>query len=120
MSSSLPRDTTDPSTPEGDTANQPPWPRPGRTAQTVHGRRPGVAEDRSTTVALDPPGHRWQRRGGQVAVVVTGTVTVVTTDSGPAQRCRSTRRITLRWLIDDRLGPANASHWVVADVGTGS
>ena len=76
-----------------------------------------VAEDRRTTVVLDPPGPVVAVGSGQVAVVVTGR-TVVTTDAGQTSEVPLDERITLRLI--GPTGTANASHWVVTDVGTGS
>ena len=108
-------DTTDLTHPEGDAAErallapglglprQPAWPAAW------------VAEDRRTTVVLDPPGPALAVGGGQVAVVVTGR-TVVTTDHGPSVAVPVDERITLR--LTRSMGHAAA--WVVTDVGTGS
>jgi hypothetical protein len=68
-------------------------------------------------VVLDPPGPEVAAGSGQVAVVVTGR-TVVTTDAGQNSEVPLDERITLRLI--GPMGPVNGSHWVVADVGTGS
>jgi hypothetical protein len=76
-----------------------------------------VAEHRQTTVVLDPPGPVVAVGSGQVAVVVTGR-TVVTTDAGQSSEVPVDERITLRLIRPT--GTANASQWVVTDVGSGS
>ena len=83
-----------------------------------------VAEDRRTTVVLDPPGPAVAVGAGQVAVVVTGRM-VVTTDAGPSTEVPVDERVTLRLiaaLITQRLigTTRSAPRWVVTNVGTGS
>jgi hypothetical protein len=76
-----------------------------------------IAENRHTTVRLDPPGPGVAVGSGRVAIVVTGR-TIVTTDAGPSSEVPVNERITLR--PTGRAGTPNASHWVVTDVGSSS
>ena len=108
-------DTTDPNHPEGD-ATERALLAPGlNVLSQLKWPEAWVAEDRRTTVALDPPGPAVAVSAGQVAVVVTGR-TLVTNDAGPSAEVPVDERITLRLI-----GPtASAPHWVVTNVGTGS
>ena len=115
-SSSRPPDTTDPTHPEGDTAERAAL-APGLTVpRRVVWPEAWVAEDRRTTVVLDPPGPVVAVGTGQVAVVVTGR-TVVTTDTGRPSEVPVDERITLR--PTGPTGTANGSA-SVTDVGSGS
>ncbi len=110
-------DTTDPTHPEGDTAERAALAPALTVPRRVTWPEAWVAEDRRTTVVLDPPGPVVPVGSGQVAVVVTGRM-VVTTDIGQTSEVPVDERVTLR-----PTGPAgspNASHWVVTDVGSGS
>ncbi len=110
-------DTTDPTHPEGDTAERAALAPALTVPRRVTWPEAWVAEDRRTTVVLDPPGPVVPVGSGQVAVVVTGRM-VVTTDIGQTSEVPVDERVTLR-----PTGPAgspNASHWVVTDVGAGS
>jgi hypothetical protein len=109
--------TGDPTHPEGDTAEQAALAPDLAVPRRVVWPEAWVAEDRQTTVELDPPGPVVAEGSGQVAVVVTGR-TIVTTDVGQNSEVPLDERITLRLI--DPTGPVNASNWVVADVGTGS
>jgi len=110
-------DTTDPTSPEGDTVERAAVAPGLAVPRRVAWPEAWVAEDRRTTVVLDPPGPVVAAGSGQVAVVVTGR-TVVTTDADQNSEVPLDERISLRLI--DPTGPVNASHWVVADVGTGS
>ena len=110
-------DTTDPTHPEGDTAERAALAPALTVPRRVTWPEAWVAENRRTTVVLDPPGPVVPVGSGQVAVVVTGRM-VVTTDIGQTSEVPVDERVTLR-----PTGPAgtpNASHWVVTDVGSGS
>jgi hypothetical protein len=110
-------ETTDPTHPEGDTAERAAL-APALTApRRVTWPEAWVAEDRRATVVLDPPGPIIPVGSGQVAVVVTGR-TVVTTDVGQTSEVPVDERVTLR--PTGLAGSPNASHWVVTDVGSGS
>jgi hypothetical protein len=108
-------DTTDPTHPEGDAAERALL-APGLTVpRQLAWPEAWVAEERRTTVVLDPPGPAVAAGAGQVAVVVTGR-TVVTTDAEPSTEVPVDERITLRLI-----GPTgSAPHWVVTNVGTDS
>jgi len=117
-------DTTDPSHPTGDTATE-----MTLAPQLVPSRVPWpvawINEDRRTTVALDPPGQLLAESGGQVAVIVTGTITVIS-DSGSPLQVPLTERVTLG-LSPDRPGAGGRAaggqrggSWVVTGVEAGS
>jgi len=108
-------DTTDPTHPEGDTAEQALL-APGLTVPCrLAWPEAWVAEGRRTTAVLDAPGPAVVLGPRQIAVVVTGR-TVVATDAGPSTEVPVDRRVTLRLI-----GPlGSSSHWVVTAVGTGS
>jgi hypothetical protein len=110
-------DTTDPTHPEGDTAERAALAPSLTVPRRVTWPEAWVAEDRRTTVVLDPPGPIIPVGSGQVAVVVTGR-TVVTTDSGQTSEVPVDERVTLR-PTGLAVSP-NASHWVVTDVESGS
>ena len=118
-------DTTDPTHPEGDATERAQL-APGLTVpRQLAWPEAWVAEDRRTTVVLDPPGAAVEAGTDQVAVVVTGRM-VVTTITGPSTEVPVDERVTLH-LIKPRLiePPASvearsAPHWVVTNVGTGS
>ena len=110
-------DTTDPTHPEGDTAERAALAPALAVPRRVTWPEAWVAEDRRTTVVLDPPGPVVAAGSGQVAVVVTGR-TVVTTDAGQTSEVPVDERVTLRLI--GSTGTANPSHWVVTNVGSGS
>ena len=110
-------DTTDPTHPEGDTAERAALAPALTVPRRVTWPEAWVAEDRRTTVVLDPPGPVIPVGSGQVAVVVTGRM-VVTTDIGQTSEVPVDERVTLRPTGPS--GSPNASHWVVTDVGSGS
>jgi hypothetical protein len=113
-------DTTDPTHPQGDTAKQTEL-APGLAMPHPLARPEAwVAEDRRTTVVLDPPGPVLVVGVGQVAVTVTGRM-VVSTDTGPFKEVPVDERITMRQVRSGAaLPPDGTLHWVVTDVGTGS
>lgn len=115
-------DTTDRAHPAGDLATQ-----TALAPTLVLSREVGPAlwgtENRATTVALDPPGQPVAGGGGEVAVVVTGVMTV-TTDTGPSASVPLVERITLRPLAGAG-GPravanGGASRWQVSGVEVGA
>ena len=110
-------DTTDPTHPEGYTAERAALAPSLTVPRRVTWPEAWVAEDRRSTVVLDPPGPVVVVGSGRVAVVVTGR-TIVTTDAGPSSEVPVDERVTLR--PTGRAGTPNASHWVVTDVGSGS
>jgi hypothetical protein len=110
-------DTTDPTHPEGDTAERAALAPTLAVPKRVSWPEAWVAVNRRTTVQLDPPGPVVAVGSGQVAVVVTGR-TVVTTDIGQTSEVPVDERVTLR--PTGPTGSPNASHWVITDVGSGS
>jgi len=124
-------DTTDPAHPDGNTAE---WAElaPGLTVPRGLVRPEAwVAEDRKTTVVLDPPGPVVVVGVRQVAVAVTGQM-IVTTNVGPPDAVPVDERITLRLVepagtasaggraLPEGVAAGNsAAHWVVTDVGVG-
>ena len=109
--------TTDPTHPEGDTAEQAALALDLAVPRPIVWPEAWVAEDRQTAVELDPPGAVVAEGSGQVAVVVTGR-TIVTTDAGQSSEVPVDERIRLRSIGPS--GTAHASGWVVTDVGSGS
>jgi len=124
-------DTTDPAHPDGNTAE---WAdlAPGLTVPSglVQPEAWG-AEDRKTTVVLDPPGPVVIVGVRQVVVAVTGQM-IVTTNLGPPDAVPVDEKITLRLAgsistasagrrasPDGMAGGNSATHWVVTDVGVG-
>ena len=90
-------DTTDPTHPEGD-ASERALLAPGLTVpRQLAWPEAWVAEDRRTTVVLDPPGPAVGVGAGQVAVVVTGRM-VVTTIAGPSTEVPVDERVTLHLI----------------------
>jgi len=108
-------DTTDPTDPGGDTAERSALAPGLAVPRRVAWPEAWVAEDRRTTVVLDPPGPVVAVGSGQVAVVLTGR-TAVTTDAGQSSEVPVDERITLRLISPT--GTANPSAWVVTDVGS--
>jgi hypothetical protein len=113
-------DTTDPTHPQGDTAERTAL-APGLTVpRRVTWPEAWVAEVRRTTVVLDPPGPVVPAGSGQVAVVLTGRM-VVTTNIGQTSEVPVDEQVTLRPTgPTGPTGPPNASHWVVTNVRAGS
>ena len=113
-------DTTNPAQPEGDVATEtalaPGLVVPHDMVEPATWR----TEDRATKVALNPPGQLVAERGGTVAVILTGVVTV-TSDSGPTQRVPVAETITLH-PINDRhsAGDPGANDWQVVGVEIGA
>jgi hypothetical protein len=110
-------DTTDPTHPEGDTAERAALAPALTVPRRVTWPEAWVAEDRRTTVVLDSPGPVVPVGSGQVAVVLTGRM-VVSTDIGQTSEVPVDEQVTLR--PNGPAGTPNASHWVVTDVGAGS
>jgi hypothetical protein len=111
--------TTDPSHPAGDTATEMAL-APQLVADRVAWPVAWTAEGRRTTVALDSPGQPLAEPGGQVAVIVTGTITVGS-NSGPPTRVPLFERVTLRSSLGTPgAGDQVTSGWVVTDVEAGS
>ena len=72
-----------------------------------------MAEQRRTTVALDPVGPVVREGSGTATVLVTGRM-VVTTAIGPSTQVPVDERVVLH-----RTGSADGdAHWVVTDIGT--
>jgi hypothetical protein len=118
-------DTTDPAHPEGDVVTQSTLAPELTSPHDLSWPVAWSTEQRHTTVVLDPPGPPLAESGGQVAVVLVGTVTV-TTDSGPPTAVPLAERVTLRRLSDSAVS-GNAVHggrgflyWVVTSVEAGS
>lgn len=122
-------DTTDRAQPAGDLATQTTL---APTLVLSHALGPALwgTENRATTVALDPPGQPIERGGDEVAVVVTGIMTV-TTDAGPRASVPLVERITLRPVANGHAagegagGPravanGGASRWQVSGVEVGA
>ncbi len=110
-------DTTDPTHPQGDTAERAALAPALTVPRRVTWPEAWVAEDRRTTVVLDPPGPVVPVGSGQVAVVLTGRM-VVTTDIGQTSEVPVDEQVTLH--PTGPAGPPNASHWVVTNVKAGS
>lgn len=108
-------DTTDPSHPTGDIAVETGLAPALAVPHIVTWPAVWMAEDRRTTVVLDPPGQPVTESGGQVAVIVTGVMTV-TSDAGPSAAVPVTEKVTLR--------PSPAGHgesrWLVIGVEVGA
>ena len=110
-------DTTDPAQPEGNVAIETAL-APGLAVPHVVRPEAWVAEDRRTTVVLDPPGHPVAGRGA-VAVIVTGRT--VTTDTAPPQIVPLDERILLDRVADDHsAGDRGGSGWRVVGVEVGA
>jgi hypothetical protein len=110
-------DATDPTHPAGDTAERAALAPALTVPRGVTWPEAWVAENRRTTVVLDPPGPAVPVGSGQVAVVLTGRM-VVATDIGQTSEVPVDERVTLRPTRP--AGSPNASHWVVTDVGANS
>ena len=118
-------DTTDPTHPEGNTSERARL-APGLTVpRQLAWPEAWVAENRRTTVVLDPPGPAVGVGAGQVAVVLTGRM-VVTTIAGPSTEVPVDERVTLHLIAPRLIGPPasvearSAPRWAVTTVGTGS
>ena len=107
-------DTTDPSHPTGDIAAE--IALAPALAVPHAGTWPAVwtAEDRRTTVALDPPGQPVTEPGGQVAVIVTGTMTV-DSDAGPPAAVPVTEKV----ILHTSPAGSGSSGWLVTGVEVG-
>ena len=110
-------DTTDATHPDGDAAERAALAPALTVPRRVAWPEAWVAEDRRTTLVLDPPGPIVPVGSGQVAVVLTGRM-VVTTDIGQTSEVPVDERVMLH--PTGSTGPPNSSHWVVTDVGSGS
>ncbi len=108
-------DTTDPSHPTGDIAAETELAPALAVQHIVTWPVVWTAEDRRTTLALDPPGQPVTESGGQVTVIVTGVMTV-TSDAGPSAAVPVTEKVTLR------RSPAGSgsSGWLVTGVEVGA
>ena len=113
-------DTTDPSHPTGDIAAETELAPALAVPHAVTWPPAWTAEDRHTTVALDPPGQPVTEPGGQVAVIVTGTMLItsgtVASAVGPSETVPVTEKVTLA------LAPAGSgsSGWLVTGVEVGA
>lgn len=74
-----------------------------------------MAEGRRTTLALGSPGQPVAEPGGQVAVIVTGVMTV-TSDAGPPAAVPVTEKVTLR----PSPAGSGSSGWLVTGVEVGA
>lgn len=117
-------DTTDPAQPQGDQAAEAAL-APGLVSHTVVEPAAMSTGDRATTVSLDAPGQPVPGRGGTVAVIVTGTMSV-TSDASPLQRVPIVERVTLRprsgvpITSADAENPRATSGWQVVGVEVGA
>ena len=111
--------TTDPAQPEGDLATETALAPRLAVPHDVVWSAAWRTEDRATTVVLDPPGRPVAERGGTVAVIVTGTLTV-SSDAAPPQLVPLAERITLHPVNDDHsAGDRAATGWRVVGVEVG-
>ena len=108
-------DTTDPLHPTGDVATETALAPALALQQAVTWPAVWLAEDRRTTLVLDPPGQPVTESGGQVAVIVTGVMTV-TSDAGPSAAVPVTEKVTLR---PSPTG-SGSSGWLVIGVEVGA
>ena len=108
-------DTTDPLHPTGDVAAETELAPALALPHAVTWPAVWMAEDRRTTLVLDPPGQPVTESGGQVAVIVTGVMTV-TSDAGPSAAVPIAEKVTLH--------PPPAGHgksgWLVTGVEVGA
>jgi hypothetical protein len=113
-------DTTSPAEPAGDTATEAALAPTLAVPHIVSWPAAWTAEHRTTTVVLDPPGVPLLLAGGQVAVIVTGTMLVTsgttTSDSAPPAEVPVAEKVTLRSTSDGQSGGS----WMVTDVEAGS
>jgi hypothetical protein len=117
-------DTTDPAHPAGDVATETAL-APSLVVRHEVGPALWRAQDRTTTVALDPAGQPVAVRSNRVAVIVTGIMTV-TSDSAPPASVPIAERITLRPQGDGRSArnrsadQRGGSGWQVVGVEVGA
>jgi hypothetical protein len=88
-------DTTGPEDPEGDVAIEVALAPHLACGHSVSWPAAWTTEQRRTTVVLDAPGPALSVAGGQVTVIVTGTMTV-TSDAGPPTSVPISERVVLR------------------------
>jgi hypothetical protein len=87
-------DTTGPEDPEGDVAIQAALAPQLAFGHSVSWPAAWTTQQRRTTVVLDPPGPALSVAGGQVTVIVTGTMTV-TSDAAPPTSVPISERVIL-------------------------
>jgi len=108
-------DTTDPLHPTGDVATETALAPALALPHAVTWPAVWMAEDRRTTLVLDPPGQPVTESGGQMAVIVTGVMTV-TSDAGPSAAVPVTEKVTLR----PSPAGSGSSGWLVTGVEVGA
>jgi hypothetical protein len=123
-------DTTDPAEPQGDVATEAALAPGLGLSHNVAEPIAWTGEQRTTTVALEPPGQAVAGPRHTVRVIVTGTMTV-TSDSDPSQRVPIAEKVVLRRLDDaqpsgggpggdDWASEGGASGWRVVGVKVGT
>jgi hypothetical protein len=109
-------DTTGPGNPEGDVAIEAALAPQLVSPHGVSWPAAWTAEQRRTTVVLDPPGPALSVAGGQVTVIVTGTMTV-TSDAAPPTSVPISERVILRHVPESPvLRDRPPGGWLVAGV----
>lgn len=117
-------DTTDPAQPQGDQATEAAL-APGLVLHKLAQPAAMSTGNRATTVKLNAPGQPVPGRGGAVAVIVTGTMSV-TSDGNPLQRIPIVESITLRphasvpTIGGHPVTASDASGWQVVGVEVGA
>lgn len=108
-------DTTDPLHPTGDIATETELAPALAFPHAATWPALWTAEGRHTTVVLGPPGQPMAESGGQVAVIVTGVMTV-TSDAGPPAAVPVTEKVTLR----PSPAGSGSSGWLVTGLEVGA
>jgi hypothetical protein len=109
-------DTTGPGNPEGDVAIEAALAPQLAFGHSVSWPAARTAAQRRTTVALDPPGPALSVAGGQVTVIVTGTMTV-TSDADPPMSVPISERVIVRRVPERAvLRDRPPGGWVVTGV----
>ncbi len=109
-------DTTGPEDPEGDVATEEALAPQLAFGHSVSWPAAWTAQQRRTTVALDPPGPALSVAGGQATVIVTGTMTV-TSDADPPMSVPISERVILRRMPERAvLRDRPPGGWVVTGV----
>jgi hypothetical protein len=109
-------DTTGPEDPEGDVAIEAALAPQLAFPRSVSWPAAWTTQQRRTTVALDPPGPALSVAGGQVTVIVTGTMTV-TSDAAPPTSVPISERVILRHVPEGAvLEDRPPGGWVVTGV----
>ena len=112
-------DTTSPAAPSGDVAIESAL--APRLASSVHPAWPAAwtAENRHTTVALDPPGSPVHKANRTVAVEVTGVMTV-TSNTSPPQLVPVAETVFLQPTATTGSSARSGSAWLVESVEVGA